>query len=214
MNFTDQFTADVAGHQMHVIRDDGVSRHLRFKRAGTMCMHFDLLTWPGYLCYTGDMGTYVFMRLNDMFEFFRRSEGSAPHRIDLRYWAEKVEASDKNDGIKEFSKDKFDRAVKGDLKEWLREYAGRTTHQQRRELWDAVMDEVIGADGDSGGYRSQVAAHDFHHRLNDRVKFHFQDFGEHTVDEYTHRFKWCCHALEWAIDAYDAQKARTPAVAA
>jgi hypothetical protein len=27
-------------------------------------------------------------------------------------------------------------------------------------------------------------------------------------------FLWCCHALQWAIGTYDAQKASAPAVAA
>ena len=67
----EQFLRDVAEHTMTVIREDGVSRHIRFAKPGTSCMHFDLITWPGYLCYTGDMGTYVFQRLTDMFEFFR-----------------------------------------------------------------------------------------------------------------------------------------------
>jgi len=67
----ESFLRDVAEHAMLLIRDDGVSRHVRFAQPGTGCMHFDLITWPGYLCYTGDMGTYVFQRLTDMFEFFR-----------------------------------------------------------------------------------------------------------------------------------------------
>lgn len=65
------FTRDIAKHEIEVIRDDGVDRHLRFRRPGTMSMHFDILTWPGYLCYTGDMGSYVFRRTEDMLEFFR-----------------------------------------------------------------------------------------------------------------------------------------------
>ena len=28
---------------------------------------FDIVTWPGYLCYSGDMGCFVFTRLPDMF---------------------------------------------------------------------------------------------------------------------------------------------------
>ena len=52
---------------MIVLRDDGVYRHIRFKKPGTGCMHFDLVTWPGYLCYSGDMGCYVFCRLNARF---------------------------------------------------------------------------------------------------------------------------------------------------
>lgn len=56
------FLREVSQHSMTVIRDDGVNRHLRFRRPETNCMGFDLITWAGHLCYTGDMGTYVFSR--------------------------------------------------------------------------------------------------------------------------------------------------------
>jgi hypothetical protein len=214
MTFAEQFNREIAQHEMQVIRDDGVNRHLRFKRPGTMCMHFDLITWPGYLCYTGDMGTYVFRRLHDMFEFFRRDETRGLYRIDLRYWAEKVEASDKTDGITEFNEEKFTRIVKEHVLTWVRENAHTTTREQRRELWDAVVEEVVGVDSDSGGYRKQAAAHDFTHRIDERRAFTFRDFWESDCSDYTHRFRWCCHALSWGINTYDHAKAGTPAVAA
>ena len=95
------FLKDVDQHVMEVIHEDGVFRHLRFKQPGTVCMHFDLITWPGRLCYTGDMGTFVFSRIHDMLEFFRPDAYAiaAPFkRIDRNYWAEKVDASGR-DGI-------------------------------------------------------------------------------------------------------------------
>jgi len=39
------FFKDVDRHVIEIIRDDGVNRHVRFRRPGTMCMHFDLITW-------------------------------------------------------------------------------------------------------------------------------------------------------------------------
>lgn len=53
------FLHDVREHRLIVLNDDKLNRHIRFSRPGTRCMQFDLITWPGYLCYTGDMGTYV-----------------------------------------------------------------------------------------------------------------------------------------------------------
>lgn len=201
----DSFLADVKDHKLTVIHEHGVHRHLRFQAPGTMCMHFDIITWPGYLCYTGDMGTYVFTRLRDMFEFFRRPKDRELFQwIDRRYWAEKVEAADKYDGITEFSEEKFERAIMERLVEWIREHREDTTKEERRDLWDAVMDEVIGADNDYGGHRKQAAAYDFVHRVNDKIRsFHFVDLFESGFDEYTHRFNWCCHALRWGIGQYD-----------
>lgn len=57
-----RFPSDIATHRMTVIKDDGVYRHLRFRRPDTNCYSFDILTWPGYLAYVGDMGDYVFQR--------------------------------------------------------------------------------------------------------------------------------------------------------
>lgn len=207
--FLARFLRDVKDHQLTVIHEDGVHRHLRFKRPGTMCMHFDLITWPGYLCYTGDMGTYVFTRVHDMLTFFRAEKPEEMFRyIDRSYWAEKVEAQDKGDGIKKFSEKKFNRVVMEHLVSWIRENRDTTTKEERRDLWDAVVSEVIRADGDIGGYRKQIAANEFDHRVNDTVgSFWFRDFWESNTDEWTTRFNWCCLALRWAVSQYDAQKA-------
>jgi len=217
----EMFLKDVEQHSMAVLRDDGVNRHIRFKAAGTMIEHFDLITWPGYLCYTGDMGTYVFRRLEDMFEFFRtdrqynRSRGRELG-INLSYWAEKLEAVDRSGSggsYQEFCEDKFTRAVIGDLIQWIRSNSYRTTKDERRELWDAVMHNVIGEDSDSGGYRKQAAAHDFNHHINHDVgNFYFQDFWDHDVTKYTGRFIWCCYALAWGIQQYDNSKSAQDAI--
>lgn len=71
--------ADLETHEMHVLHDDGLYRHIRFKRPGTLMYHFDLITWPGVLAVNGDMGSYMFSRVTDMFTFFT---GSLPGRAD------------------------------------------------------------------------------------------------------------------------------------
>jgi hypothetical protein len=192
------FENDIATHEMQVIREDGVNRHIRFKRPGTMCMHFDLITWPGYLCYTGDMGTYVFRRLHDMFEFFRRGENRDPYQISLGYWAEKLEASDRN-GAKEWDADQFvvdvhehfnDATIDDD--EWPK--------KRRIALWDEIDERVLRA-AEDGEHFASAALHDFEYD-----GFRFQDW-ERDSRVWTHRFLWCCHALEWAIGTYDAARA-------
>jgi hypothetical protein len=200
----EEFLKDVKDHRLTIIRDDGVYRHIRLSRPGTSCYHFDLITWPGYLCYCGDMGTYVFSRVADMFNFFRK-DSEKMFSIDRRYWAEKCQAKD-GSGIKEFDEDLFNANVMTHLIEWIRSYRSETTKEQRRDLWDAVVGDVIHADGDSGGHRKQIAANDFHHQISEREYFHFTDFWEVDNTRYTHRFNWCCFALVWGIDQYDQSK--------
>lgn len=221
---TERFLKDVDGHQMTVVRDDGIYRHVRFKRPETICMHFDLITWPGYLCYTGDMGTYVFTRLRDMFEFFRRSHKEDLFRIDMRYWAEKVEAGDRCDGVKKFSFEKFER----EIRDWVarREEESRPDEEDAKdlglhaaafaELLDAVKDEVLGCDDND--VRAYDAATEFEHRgeawqayFGEKAYFAFSDFWEVDSTEWSHRFVWCCFALAWGIKQYDELKAHVGA---
>lgn len=200
----DFFDREIATHEMQVIRDDGVNRHLRFQRPGTMCMHFDLLTWPGYLCYTGDMGTYVFRRLHDMFQFFRRGETRCKYRIDLHYWAEKLEASDRGDGVREWKPEQF----KAEVRDFFEQHANDEWPAERRAvLWQEIDDKVCAA-ADCSEHHAWVALFDF-----ERDGFRFQDW-ERDCKVWKHRFLWCCHALEWAIDTYDRAKQPTQEAAA
>lgn len=83
----DQFAKDVENHQMQVLVDDEVHRSLLFKQPDTGNMYFRINTWPNHLCISGDMGTFVFSRLHDMFAFFRGDK-----EPNLGYWSEKLEA--------------------------------------------------------------------------------------------------------------------------
>ncbi|NHQ93355.1 hypothetical protein [Janthinobacterium lividum] len=210
----ERFLRDVAKHEMIVIRDDGVHRHIRFKQPDSSNMFFDLVTWPGFLCYSGDMGTYVFQRTQDMFGFFRKN--GRLDGIDRRYWAEKIEAAD-NTGVTRHSHDEFTRQIndwvdqqaEGDkpgddepeqLALWAEAYA---------ELRAEVESEVLSAD--SNEVRCFDAANDFTHAGDAwkafhglDTKFEFTDFWEVDTKEYTPRFLWCCYALAWGIEQYDA----------
>lgn len=201
-----EFLNEVREHQIIVIRDDGVNRHLRFKRPNTSCMHFDLITWPGYLCYTGDMGTYVFRRLEDMFEFFRTDANSDWLKskgltlgINLSYWGEKLEAIDRGDGFRNWSEDKF----KARLREVFDQWVESELDPSKIDLaWESVERDVIYAmeyGGKEHAYRSAMEC-----KIND--KHPFQDFYEIDTDDYSHRFVWCCYALAWGIKSYDKNK--------
>ncbi len=210
------FLKDVAGHRMNVIREDGLYRHVRFQTPGSWNMGFDLITWPGYLCYCGDMGTYVFRRLDDMFEFFRTDrEHKKGLGINLSYWSEKLVAVDGGrfkGCAKEFSKARFERVICEYRLEWIRENRERLSKAQRRDLWEAVRDDVLYR-LDDGEYEVQQAAHDFSHTVDcagrsvkPTIRFEFNDLWECDFTDYTYHFVWCCYALAWGIKQYDDSK--------
>ena len=213
----ESFLKDVATHEMHVLMDSGIYRHIRFKRPGTGCYHFDLITYPGYLVYSGDMGCYVFSRLDDMFQFFRtdRSDWNYNRKgglsINLGYWSEKLQAVSGNghgfgSGVTEFSKDKFIQVINEYRLRWIRDARDcrRLTKEQRRELWESVDQSVL-YQIDDGEHAALQAAHDFSEKLGGR-RYEFSDLFEHNFTEYTYHFIWCCYALAWGVGQYDAVK--------
>lgn len=202
----DEFLADVTKHQMTVIKDDGVYRHIRFKNPATRDMYFDLVTWPGYLAYTGDMGDYLFCRLEDMFEFFRTDRDYAHRRgrklvVNPGYWRQKLVASCR-DGVVEFDEEAFDRRVIGHMVEWMKEHRHETTKEDRRELWEDVGCYVIDASPEA----KKDAAYDYSNRVGEnQLTFDFSDCWEWNCDRFTHRFEWACYAIAWGIQQYDEE---------
>lgn len=200
------FLKDVQSHQIHVYKDDGVYRHVRFRKPDSFDQMFEMITWPGGLCYTGDMGTFVFERLEDMFWFFR-SKSPADARLDqipYGYWAEKVCGANAREGLEEFDETRWRDAVKSYLRGWMRSHRAETTAEARAELWERVQDEVLNVDGDSQGVRQMVATHDFSARVEGVQRpFYFVDFHETRVSRFTDRFIWCCLALRWGVHQYD-----------
>lgn len=214
MSVTEQsFLKDVSGHQMHILRDDGVYRHIRFKRPDSGCMHFDLVTYPGYLVYSGDMGCFVFSRLNDMFEFFRMGKDDWNYNrkgglsINLGYWSEKLKAVDgqrSGGSAKEFNQEKFTKAICDIRLEWIR--SGRLEDpDDRRDLWEAVRERVLDRI-EEGEQVAHMAANEFFERYADEA-FQFEDLWDYDFTEYTYRFVWCSYALAWGVKFYDDAKA-------
>jgi len=150
-------------------------------------MHFDLLTWPGYLCYTGDMGSFLFTRLDDMFQCFRGT------RQNLDYWQQKVVAADR-DGTEEYSPDLF----RNRIKERFDEFVDDMEITERDALWQKVENLVR-----YHSHHGVAIAYDAASKFEYKKHLVFPDFWEVDCNEYTPRFKWCCHAIQWGIARYD-----------
>lgn len=204
---------DVASHEMEIVRDDGIFRHLTFKKAENSWHHrFEITTWPGVLCISGDTGTYVFSRLADMFRFFRSpmTNGETIY-INDGYWAEKLIASDcsgrRGEGVMRFDPDEFRDAVN-------RRYVAHVRHNmrgmpdERRSLRLALEDEVLGYADESEAEAYRAAA-SFEHD-----GFTLSDFWEEDCRRYTVQFIWSLYAISWAIRQYDEHHAKSKSEAA
>jgi hypothetical protein len=189
-------TTEPVGSQAVAAATNCARQASKFRKPGTYCMGFDLVTWPGYLCFCGDMGEFVFSRLPDMFSFFResghRNDEHSTLAVNFGYWAEKCEAVGKHEGIKTYDPDKFREVVNEIL---------AADDEATDELREAVADEVLCA-ADDGPHAAHEAASDFEWN----GKLYFSDFWERSLDVYTYRFIWCCYALAWGVEQYDKAK--------
>lgn len=182
-----RFLNDTLNHKMEVLLDNGLYRHLKFTRGGSSVYRFDLITWPGHLCVCGDMGTFVFMRVDDMFRFFRSDEGKL--NINPAYWAEKCQAG--KDALEEYRPEIF----KQRIEEWMDDA------EFSREAREAVADEVLSY-ADDGEHEAIRAALDFEMEGQQG----FPDFYECRLRDWTFHYLWICYAIVWGIQQYDTNQ--------
>lgn len=212
MNHTEvlaNFTKNTAAHQLAILRDDGIYRHLRVKRPNSGAFSFDIITWPGHLAITGDMGASVFSRVNDMFDFFRDDDGDLG--INPGYWSEKLVAND-GESMK-FSPENFEKLIRERYEEHIKEHSGDDGEKPEwaDELWDDLADSVVGAESvDNTHFRMSS----FSGGYGDST-FEFTDIQEYfrSMLEYDYHLLWRMFAIVYAIRLYDAAKAQAEVAA-
>jgi hypothetical protein len=187
-----RFMKDVRNHHMTIEIDAGAHRSIRFGRAGSSSYYFRLVTWPGGLSISGDMGDFTFARLLDMFEFFR--DPDMENRINASYWHEKMQAQSKSSPAKEFSRDKLKSALRSHMDEWQVRLGDAA--EVRSEVEDDLdLDEAY----DVSSAHSLVR--DFEASDGNR----FDDFDA-NLEDYSFHFLWCLRAIVWGIKQYDLLK--------
>lgn len=197
-----RFKRDTEHHEMTVLKDEGMYRHLRFARPDRSGYWFSLTTWPQKLVVNGDVGTYVFSRQEDMFDLIRETAHGGPN---FGYWQEKVVAS--SSPIVDFSTQLFDMQVAETFEEVEAEkhWPGVTA------AWDEKVNGCLAEYDTSSEHGARQALNDFTFRPEGAASgdepFQFYDTWEWELGDYDWKFLWSCHAVLWGVRQYDALKA-------
>lgn len=203
----DHFSKEIATHRLSILRDDGVERHIRCRRPNTGAYGFDILTWYGHLLISGDMGSWLFARVTDMFDFFRcDGYNGKRYPINPGYWSEKLLATDcrgrHDGGATEFDPEIFEKRIKEHMVVYMRAEMiggyGKSMREERHELRQDVEDDVISA-SQNGEQNAIDRACSFSHRGT----YPFEGFWEIDCRAYRHHLIWCMYAIVWAIQQYD-----------
>jgi hypothetical protein len=205
-----RFARDTAQHQMTVLHDDGLYRHLLFRAPGHSFYWFELITTPGQLVFSGDGESFVFRRTTDMFEFFRsgiRRDGSVG--INPHYWSEKL-TSDR-DSVKSYQEDLFVRLVWEQADHLIEQE--HVTPEQADRFRQAIKDDIV-----EGGlcatadeayrtiedfefYNDPSKEFDYRHEPDIRFEDAWEWFG--ATKDFGWWFLWVCRAIVWGIARYD-----------
>lgn len=185
---------DLAGHTITVMHEAGLYRHYRCQRPGTWCMGFDIVTWPGSLCYTGDMGDYLFQRADDMIAFM-----SSAIR-DHSYVAQKCVAGK----VKEWREERFEEVLRERLKQSRADGSEGRHRVMRRGVWveASVTEKIKEIRREYDNYCSQ------HDAMKAMYESGLWDSCElPSCEVYTFHFLWCLHAIKWFCDKLKGVKA-------
>jgi len=184
----ERFDNDIANHVITEKHRNGFYGHWRCQKGSDCNLWFDIVTIPGMLMITGDMGDYAFKRVENMIAFMR---GSA---MSFGYAAEKCIAND------------------GRLTEWrdelFREALDDTFNDQKDDHEDPAafkerLDEVRSL-GSEGQHFAMQAMYE-----SDL----FDGCDMPSCKAYTYHFLWCLHAIKWFCDKVDeVVPARPPIV--
>ncbi|MFJ6215116.1 hypothetical protein ACIQGZ_17530 [Streptomyces sp. NPDC092296] len=186
----ERFARETADHEMTVLHDDGLYRHLVFADPDGGFFRFDLITWPHNLFIRGDGFSFGFSvyPTDDMFGLFR---GSSHGGINPGYWQEKVTAGK----VWDWSEEKF--------RTWLVVEVA-SAESRHPGLVEAVGEQILHSDEHSTEY-AETARHavaSFSHR---DYRLRLPDEWELSFDDYSWEFLFACHAIVWGIARYDAQ---------
>lgn len=189
----DQFAAarsqaerDFAAHEMKVIHEDGLHRHLHFARPGTSMYSFSLVTWPGYLAIDGDLEGFVFSRVLDMVGFFAGDADINPH-----YWSEKITNCKTRRTTRVYSEEVLNRQIRGAFAR-IEVEEGRGSRMEVENAWrEHAADLDLGVE-----HVARELLREFDHVLGETFEW--------DLAEWDHHFLLACFAIKKGVEMYRA----------
>lgn len=198
-------------YTMNILHDDGLYRHLYCYWAndpyGANNCSFHVLTAPGSITIYGDwMSAATLKRNNDtLLDFCNTSV------IDMRYWAEKLDAPYhcKHDLLYAIDKDDFLEDVSTIVHEWADD--DETLYEQ---IFDQINNEFSFDEADEHPFATLMdMTFDVDTPLYDKKTVQASDIfdfemtpGEHL----THEWVCTCLALQWAAQTYEDHCRQNP----
>jgi len=196
---------DTADHKLEIIVDSGVNRILEFRnKNGSSNQFFIVMQARGRICFTGDMGEFVFTNHDaDMLAWFHGN-------MSLSYIAEKCRTG----GTRKFDEDSAKESIKMMVDDFCSDYIYNYSESGcddddddnfedalanwQQSLYDEVLDD-LDFESEDAFYRT---AYNLSIRVDDSMKFEIDACDGIGCMEYTGSFKWCVAAMNKVAELY------------
>lgn len=198
-----RFARDTANHEMTVLHDDGLYRHLKFMNPENGSIgSFQLITWPYNLVVKAGWTFHFDIDATpDMFDLFRRT--ALRGRINPGYWSEKVRAG--RDEVEGYNPDLLKWEIASTLAQWMRDdLTDRVAKQAQR--FGYTLEEV----GTTPGIRRELSRQvrpdwmNANRQLRKAVEGHFfSDMADYNI-EYESEARQALHDFSYRPEGNDS----------
>lgn len=206
MEFEEKSKSDafenLENHKLTVKLDSGDYRHLVVAAPGTNIDRFEIMTFPGGLMCTGDMGSYVFERVPAM------SKLVVDHKlddIDLYFWSKKLVSIDKTVGYLRFNSIKFQAEVDDEINEFVSFVEETTREKCEDKEKEAFRSEISRLVSDVGNEFEMYQAYETinsNEVMLQGLPFSVEMPSFSDFLTYNYGFIFCCCAITLAINKY------------
>lgn len=190
-----------AGHELSIVRDDGLYRHMRWAHPESHMYEVELVTWPGGMAVRGDIHDGYVFHLNvpgeqpDILAHFRGEPDPAT-------WASMLTVP--RECVTWYSAEILRRHIEGAVEDAIE------LDEEPEELREAVEEGLLTAltgNEDEQNTRWDAAEHEEADRtLLDQFEYEgfcFEDTYEWDLQDWSPWYMWACHAIRAIIRAYD-----------
>lgn len=181
------FSENTKKHEIKMLVDSGMYRHIRFIEKGNNQYRFDLISWPGSICINGDMGTYVFSRVGDMFKFFANDD------LSYSYVAEKCKSQDSKIPVWVYDPCMVEEEAWRQVEEHIKTYPDSAKYL--REDIRALLESHLHDEG--------VVSNEIYNYDNYGFRFNTDDWKTKIL---SYQFLWCVTAIQWGVKKYSEVK--------
>lgn len=196
------FKEDTRDHELTILHEEGVYRHLRIAQSDSYMYSWDIITWPGHLAITGDIGDgFTFSRIHDMFKFFTpyASDAETMPLINPDYWGEKLGHAQR--GVEEkYSPHSFMRQVRQRAEEHAQDYVDYHNRPHPTFSVEEFCNSAVHYAEDEHSARNWASK-------DSSIEVLGQDlYWEGDFSVFNHHFITACFAISDAIRRYKAVK--------